>query len=1512
MRLNARTSLIILCAVLAAPAANAQARMLVKTSQLFPLFWWTVAGTQITGDCELTNFTPSSRAITFAGSEPAHANPFSVPTCYLTTSPIGTQALAGQMDPRSLNDLGTYRITCHNIVVGIATPPCTTVPSWGACPGWTVCLNDSATPQGDAWVEIEVYNTPPSLSAISAAGSGLLGGNQLAYDASVDLVVSASDADGTGVTVSWVVESKPPTATGVLSTSGSNANLRMSGEADFGHWVIAARADDAQGERVVQRIAFDVVNQTPRPTVSGPTRVRVGDSIALTVTPDDDGGAYTSVRWQAVAPATSGWMDVGPAGAPLTFSMPTTRASLGTWRFRAVVTDADTPSLSGTSNELSVEVFNEPPMVAVTPPSPAVVGVGTTLTLSAEAVDSDGGPVRLQWLIVQAPAAAGASVGTPLGDPTPVESPAPRTFSVPLSAPGTWAFRAVATDDEGDTTRSDKVVVVADAEPDAIIRGAPSVVVGPGRFDLNDDSIDPDSYCATPSDPNRCHVVAAGESFTPLSDGIRRRLWSVESVPTELLFRYPRGPVAAAFHVPDSLQVLHFEEGQILPGVYRFRLDVEDSESNSTSTTITVRVQPPPMPPVAHVAMPARYLADATGRLMTDVTLDGTLSFDLDNATSFTPPPGLGITSYAWAVLPPAGCALAPSPPALPLTTLFTAGTVVPTSCFGVWTIQLTVGDDDVPQQFATREVDIVLGTCGTGVCIDRPTMARPQLVDPGVTISVPIYFYVDAAIYALPEYSSGFYAFIDVLPAGSTTPIYTLIDTSASGRPGALTTVTWHGETNTPGVIAPSGTYDLRLRIADVSLRPGPQVTETNAILIENATITIDPATATRFVRHQELEAGTATAEFSYTVNGSFGVTQVRSIIKRVGVGTAYDVTSDTTATAGMLFWNGHATDGSGPLLPPGDYEVEFSAWRSGRLVARSARYAFTTYRLGLGPAGNTDPVRVLLNSDDDNHDGVTDATQLNVMGEDDLVRLEVRVEPSTLAGELRVGAAAGSGVVALYTGATKSAALPASIARPATAIPQVWVEGANPGATDVTLSFVPTGRPALVAESRRVEVFSIEVLPGLPAGGPAPTPVSSLYIGRWDTGYDATNTVLNGADPMNFVDRDVRRFYVRVRDPAADTDPMARDTVIARIETRRGSSTFDPPTELVLTEDGASSGVFVSRSQLLTADDPPLVAGMPVAEGDDAFAADDGTGAPVMDESRGDRTHKVEIDSDVLVTYQPSAGAASLTQRVPVCGGLDERKRVPIRAWLWREPYDDLNMNGVFDGADRYLDLSSGSLTWRVNGDPMGDGGRGTIVDAAYVDQMMTRARIAWAQACIRPELVATMEVDAPSVGGVNILADGWFSDITGPGHPTLDTQAIWTANMSTPGFGTTALEIFFNGPNLGIPGDAGNAVSVIGASTHFSHGESTYAIVNSQLDFGYRTLGHELGHCLTNQFDPPLGAGLSPPQIFFPSNNTQPDHLGVSFRRRMSLTTETQARTVRPPGSVAATGNVFLQNL
>jgi hypothetical protein len=1492
-----------------------------------------IAGADVVNSLCLQTFTPPTRTIT--PTDPAARRTAVVlpriPCPYLPgpRHPLTHGAVSlylvmfQQLQTRSILDVGTYDVTCTNTAAAFDLRFGDPVdPAYGECGASWIPREIGTTPLLNSTFRIEVFNHPPELN-VSHGGTGLISGRDVGARAQLTLTSGARDLDG-DTTVSWRAI-PPPTgrARATLGTAGTSPTntIQFTGEEDFGTWTFVVTVDDRQGERVTQNYNINVVNQTPRPVISlrgGGNRVLVGRELTLDLTPDDDGGDYAAVQWEALPPRGS-WGPIGMGGAARTFTMPTSRSSLGVWSFRARVTDNEMPALAGTSEPFDVDVYNEPPVVTATAGT-SRIGVGQPFPLFAEAHDPDGppGPLTVRWIVIQAPNAAPVALGTPLP-------------ALPAAShPGTWAFRAQAEDDEGETTKSAPVAMLVDADPIAGIEGGPTITVR-APFDVHDLSWDPDSDCppsVMESDPHGCHSVAPGETFTPLSPGLTHWTWYLDSVPAGYELFHPPGRIGETFPSVHSgySQVLHVDEGQMPFGTYLLRVEVADNEGTRRSATVQLRVLAPEVPPTAHINMPQRYLLGASHQLLTDVVLDGRNSADLGHALSdlTAPWPGAGIGGYQWLVTPPSGCSMPPAAGSASVLPLFTAGTVIGDGCVGVWNVMLQVVDVDTPQMSDLRTQDFVIGRCAGEVCIDRPTHERPQLVDTAAPVDVPIYYYVEPSVFA--RYPGGFYGVIDIIPAGGSTPVYTLYDSSISTRtPGSLNVVHWHGEAAVGG-LAPSGTYDLRVRIADTSgIRFDPSQDHAElAILFEDVDATI-AATSTRYSRHEDLATGLHRPGFDWSITGAISVDGVRMKITRSGAGVAMEETTATSRLSGRFSWNGQTSTGT--LLPPGDYEVRIMALRGTRILATSAPWRFTVYRLRLGPT-TPGPLSVGVNDDDDNLSGVPDRNELNVTGELDLAAVAVSIEPASLAGTFAVSPADGGTGVAVFLGATKTAPAPASVTTPGP-IPAHFVEGRTPGRHQLELAFTPPTGPPLTVR-REVVVVGIEFLSA--AGSPA----TSVVAGLWENGHSQTGPVVdargggpfavNNSASSHFVDVDPARFVVRVTDANANRDPATIESIIAEVGTlvawpldAMGERWADARTPVALRETGPDTGVFVSEAQLLTNNDEPP--GTSAHALDDALAAfSPRAGAPVADEVPNDRTHRLSplgsstpdagfIGGGVRATY---LGTISTTS--PVCGREpDQRRSIDLRVTALLEPYEDTNHNGRFDmvesngipGHQReevsepYLDLSTNKMTFIAGGPASvaaGCDGRGPAVSDAYVDFRIRRSNMAWAPACIEFRRVGPVRVldDDRLTGEFGLIRNGLVSGDLGVREvifDILDTSVIGPLARDSIAvvFGFTRCSGCYAYT------DSSNWAT-------FTDGRVLIMHPSGELDDSLRNLPHELGHAITNTDDLP-----NPNWQFFPAAFTDTDE---DFQQhRITSDAGVDARTTRDPADPNSRGNTFL---
>ncbi len=218
----------------------------------------------------------------------------------------------------------------------------------------------------------------------------------------------------------------------------------------------------------------------------------------------------------------------------------------------------------------------------------------------------------------------------------------------------------------------------------------------------------------------------------------------------------------------------------------------------------------------------------------------------------------------------------------------------------------------------------------------------------------------------------------------------------------------------------------------------------------------------------------------------------------------------------------------------------------------------------------------------------------------------------------------------------------------------------------------------------------------------------------------------------------------------------------------------------------------------------------------------------------------------------------------------------------------FTDTNANGQHDAGEAcepFLDLSNAAGAFAVTGS------RGGVVTRQQVNDQVSRANVAWAQACIKVVSLGTTFVDAPvNAMGNNILADALFD-------PTLDEPFLVTT--FGPGATVDVIEVFFAAPITGA-----NAYTRTPSDLVAGLGENTFVFMRPNLTIDRRTLAHEIGHALDNGFD-----NMNPRPIFYPAFNTFPD-TDVTRYRRLIPATVTNCRTVRAAGDMLGTGNRLLK--
>src|SRR5262249_50165756 len=171
-----------------------------------------------------------------------------------------------------------------------------------------------------------------------------------------------------------------------------------------------------------------------------------------------------------------------------------------------------------------------------------------------------------------------------------------------------------------------------------------------------------------------------------------------------------------------------------------------------------------------------------------------------------------------------------------------------------------------------------------------------------------------------------------------------------------------------------------------------------------------------------------------------------------------------------------------------------------------------------------------------------------------------------------------------------------PADLARPRfTASPRtvtLYMQGIRPSAKagdhKVSVKIDPDGSgPAglMLGDSVGTTLVGMEFI------NSSNDPYSFLSIGHWGAdsgsgvdGYDGSGNVRNSATDT-FIDRDPERFYARIVDPSRNTDPAVAERFTIQVGTVLGNGSVDDDlTDIVVVETGPDTGIFVSKSMLLT----------------------------------------------------------------------------------------------------------------------------------------------------------------------------------------------------------------------------------------------------------------------------------------------------------------------------------------
>jgi len=517
------------------------------------------------------------------------------------------------------------------------------------------------------------------------------------------------DPDEDPITYAWTFLSVPAGSEAALAGADTVAPTFTADRK--GDYEIQLVVNDGQVDSAPDTVVVTVENRPPLADAGPDQAVFLGDVVTLDGTgssdPDDDPLTYF---WEFIN---------GPTGSEVSLSGQTTANPTftpdmkGTYTIELVVSDGEATD----SDTVVVTVMNRPPVADAGDDQETVLDTPVTLDGSGSS-DPDSDPLTFDWSILSAPTGSTASL-TGADTVSPTLTP---------DAKGVYEIELVVNDGEVDSAPDTMVVTVLNRPPVAdagdnqeTVLDTPVTLDGSGSSDPDSDPLTFD-WSILSSPPGSTASLAGADTVSPTLTPDARGDYVIELVvndgevdsapDTVVVTVVNRPPVADAgedqttyidmyvmldgsgSYDPDS-DPLTFDwtiissptgsapfltgEDTVSPmltldmkGVYEIRLIVNDGFVDSAPDTVIVTVEN--RPPVADAGQ------DQSGYLGTDVTLDGSFSYDPDGDP----------LAYDWDFTSrPAGSTAS-------LTGADTAGPTFTPDLKGVYEIELVVNDGEV------------------------------------------------------------------------------------------------------------------------------------------------------------------------------------------------------------------------------------------------------------------------------------------------------------------------------------------------------------------------------------------------------------------------------------------------------------------------------------------------------------------------------------------------------------------------------------------------------------------------------------------------------------------------------------------------------------------------------------------------------------------------------------------------------------------------------------------------
>ncbi len=249
---------------------------------------------------------------------------------------------------------------------------------------------------------------------------------------SVTLNGSASDSDGTIVSYEWT--SFPPT--NISNPNSVTTQVTGLTQGSYQFTLTVTDDDGATGSDTVVVTVNSAANVPPTANAGNDQTITLPtNSVILNGTGEDTDGSIISYEWTSV-PVTA-------ISNPNSATTQVTGLAVGDYQFTLTVTDNDGASASDVV-WITVDPANMPPTVEAGP-NQTITLPTNSVTLSADAQDSDGSIIEIIWALESGGAFNITSTGFGTVDITNLEE-------------GVYVFRTTATDDDG-ASATDTVVV---------------------------------------------------------------------------------------------------------------------------------------------------------------------------------------------------------------------------------------------------------------------------------------------------------------------------------------------------------------------------------------------------------------------------------------------------------------------------------------------------------------------------------------------------------------------------------------------------------------------------------------------------------------------------------------------------------------------------------------------------------------------------------------------------------------------------------------------------------------------------------------------------------------------------------------------------------------------------------------------------------------------------------------------------------------------------------------------